>query len=530
METKIKTKAKDKKRRVPVTNQLQLLGVDASALESGRGGAGEEDFINPRPEAIFIGNRRLRDYLMERGLGEVIYLREFIFGSDLGPFLSGYSSSGRRAIHPGIMLSLIMYGIMEGKWSLRELEELAIKDVCAWWLCGGEQPDHSTIGKFINRFAEILTEDYFVSLTQSLSKALKISCGAVAGDGTVIEAVSSRYRAIKKEAAAQALAEARAQAAKTVEDSGARLVLEQAQSVVDEISEREETARKNGQKRSPAVCPNEPEAVIQPLKNKCHRPSYKPCVLANEAQMIVGQSLQASDEGDSVAPMLKQHQAIFNRLPLRALFDAGYHNYKVLSLCVGLELDTLCPPGRADRGNFEKQISSDQFAKSDFSYDPENDLYRCPEGKELRRESVIKQNGQERIEYRCKECSGCAQRGSCTKDPKGRRVSRYSVDEYKEAMRQVFESEAARKIYGQRKAMVEPVISQLKCVQRLDRFHRKGLRGAGLELALHCDAHNLKKAIKMKIRMVVAGIFAEKDGSIRLLGVIAFIFVAEDQF
>ena len=62
---------------------------------------------------------------------------------------SRYQASGRRPLHRRVLLGLVVYGIMQGKWSLWELERLALVDLGAWWITGRLQPDHSTIGKFI---------------------------------------------------------------------------------------------------------------------------------------------------------------------------------------------------------------------------------------------------------------------------------------------------------------------------------------------------------------------------------------------
>jgi hypothetical protein len=51
------------------------------------------------------------------------------------------------------------------------LEGLARRDAGAWWLCGGHQPDHSTIGKFIVLHGEILTEEFFVGLVKRIFPA-----------------------------------------------------------------------------------------------------------------------------------------------------------------------------------------------------------------------------------------------------------------------------------------------------------------------------------------------------------------------
>jgi transposase len=103
-------------------------------------------------------------------------------------FVRAYQPIGRRALHPRVMLGLVVYGIINRQLSLRGLEGLARRDVGAWWVCGGHQPDHSTIGKFIQLHAEILSQEFFVELVKSLMNKLHLAPGTVAADGTVIEA------------------------------------------------------------------------------------------------------------------------------------------------------------------------------------------------------------------------------------------------------------------------------------------------------------------------------------------------------
>jgi len=156
--------------------------------------------------------------------------------------MSVYKATGRKAIHPRILLGLIVYGMLDGQWSLRDLEKLARRDVGAWWLCGGLQPDHSTIGKFICLHAELLTDRYFTSLTKMIVKALKLPKGDAAGDGTVIEACGSRWKSMKAEAVRQEGQRSRHQAEKTPEDV-------QAASKADELEQAAQVAEERVQAR-----------------------------------------------------------------------------------------------------------------------------------------------------------------------------------------------------------------------------------------------------------------------------------------
>src|SRR5690606_25300956 len=133
-------------------------------------------------------------------------------------FEGAYKPGGRPPLHPRRVVSLILYGMHLRQWSLRELEQLAVRDVGAWLLGGGLQPDHSTLGKFIVRHEKLLSDEVFVSASRQLAKKLGLKEGEAAADGTVIQAAASLRSLAKKEVLEAEAAEAReaAQAAATV--------------------------------------------------------------------------------------------------------------------------------------------------------------------------------------------------------------------------------------------------------------------------------------------------------------------------
>jgi hypothetical protein len=157
---------------------LGQLGFDFRSTEAAPGHAHDQVyeadlFLEPEPRGLFVGSQRLSDYLREAGLGWVLKLAALLAELDLSALTCRYQLSGRKAFHPRTLLGLVVYGIVHRQWSLRELEGLARRDVGAWWLCGGDQSDHSTIGKFIELHAEVLTEEFFVALVKQLIVRLK---------------------------------------------------------------------------------------------------------------------------------------------------------------------------------------------------------------------------------------------------------------------------------------------------------------------------------------------------------------------
>lgn len=485
-------------KRIPDTAQPSLFPNDKPVSEKTPSRLERVEFDFPDPDAIHIGNMPLRDYLEQNDLDWVIRLREMLKASDLSALLSVYEPTGRRPIHPVVMLGLILYGLVRRHWSLRELEALARENVGAWWLCGGLQPDHSTIGNFLNLHADVLTEEYFLSLTGSLVRKLKLPAGAVGGDGTVIQAACSQYRTLRKEAACQAAREARAAAEANPSDAKATKAATRAAEAAAEAEARAEKRRCRGvSTETVCVSPTEPESVMQPLKNGCFRLSYRPSVLATHERLIVGQAVDPSRETASVVSLLSQYEKIFGTRPPCTMLDSNYHTQEILKLFVDQDADLLCPGGTEHAGWSRRGLRG-LFGKSLFQYDDKKDVYICPTGKTLRlRKNDTDYAGRPFRTYQCSNFTDCPERPRCTRARDGRTIKRYEGEELKEAMAKVMSNERAQKAYRRRKAWVEPVYSELTDRQGLRRFHRRGLRGVRLEFALHCLAYNLRRAIRL---------------------------------
>jgi transposase len=455
-------------------------------------------FRNPDPNKQWIGDEPLAHYLEARGEAEAIGIRQCLESCDLGDFTGAYRPGGRQPIHPIILLGLIVYGILRQQSTLRGLERLARLDLGAMYLCAGLQPDHSTIGKFINRHAAVL-EEFLNAITTAIIAKLRLDTSQVAGDGTVIEAVSSRLSLLRNEAARQAADEAARQAAAAPGDGHAQRQAEQAAEVARTAEQRSAERKAKGRDgQGVAVSPTEPEAVVQPLKNGGpFRAAYKPSILATKDKLIVGVHIDASDEGGAIAPMLEQQQRITGQAARDLLLDAGYFTPDVLSECLKRDINVLCPSGRGHNDQWDKRSRTGGTHKDAFRFDEEQDVFICPAGRKLERDHVCRSAKNPYVRYRCVSCEGCARRSNCCRGSGNRTIKRYPGDELKDAQRQVMQQPAARRAYSKRQAWVEPVFAELRFRQGLTRFRRPGLAGARMELLLHCIAYNLKRAIRL---------------------------------
>ena len=536
-------------------------------------------FVERSPADIFIGGRRLDLVLVELGASFAILLRTFLRQLDWSSFTGRYSPKGRAAYSPWDMVGIVLYGILHGETSLRELERLARMDLGCMWAGSAIAPDHSVIGRFLVLHAEDLTEAFFEQLTRAVLQATGGTIDSVAVDGTVLQAACSALRTLKREAAVLAAEQAIAQAEQagqldearalrarlngdeadqhsSSDDTAAPADTDEADEADEDVAEassddtadaavpeaagtggtREASAKPSAEERrakarraraveagrvaneraakrtSPdttRVCPTEPEAVIQPLKNGAMAPSYKPSVSANDQRIVVAKEVHPSNEPVVVPGLLEQTERIGNPVPStdvagpeansepaqvrRLLADPGYFVTSVLALAVLRDIDFVCPEETGAKGG--KGRKDPKFGKRDFCYDEDADCYVCPAGETLTYQDRCKASGATPPyrRYGTDACNSCPLRTQCTSAKAGRRIKRYEGDELKDAQREVMRQPGARQAYGQRISMVEPVFSVMRQVQRAGRFRRRGLAGARMEFSLHVMAYNLRR-------------------------------------
>ena len=463
-------------------------------------------FEDPDPKLIYLNAVRLDQHLYNAGQRGALKVRELLEEMDWLSFEQSYRPGGRSPYAPRAMMGLILYGIMQGVSSLRQLERLARTDLGCMWISGGILPDHSVIGRFIQRHEVRLSGEFFEKLTARVLQVTGTGAGTVAGDGSIIEAAASRFQEIKAEALAELIVKQREKMAASEQEAGeekrwetekARHDLNRLLEAQQVLEERQQQRQARGKKGEVTINRQEPEAVIQPQKDKKRfLASYKPSVLVNELRIIIGQAVDPSSETQVVTSLLDQAQQ--QGVIETALFDAGYFNQQVIDATEERGIELLCPEGRSQGKDWHKQ-SGKYYPKSHFQYDPEQDHYRCPQGEILTCQSRYKGNAASpayRL-YASEACGRYSHKDQCTRSAKGRRIKRYASDGAKDALRQKMQQPAAREHYVKRQGMVEPVFSHLRYQQGLNRFRRKGLAGVRVEFSLHALAYNLSRAVAL---------------------------------
>jgi hypothetical protein len=178
---------------------------------------------------------------------------------------------------------------------------------------------------------------------------------------------------------------------------------------------------------------------------------------------------------------------------LQAVADAGYHAAHQLEKCEAAKIDTYvpAPEGTAGRSTEGSRV----YPKTDFTYEPEHDRYRCPAGQPLAFVGEGADRGQVRRYYANRAaCGACPVKSQCTQSAY-RRLSRLPNEAV--LARQAQRLRAKPELLRQRKCIVEHVIGTLRLWGH-DIFLCRGLEMVQAEFTLSALAYNLRRALNLK--------------------------------
>ena len=173
---------------------------------------------------------------------------------------------------------------------------------------------------------------------------------------------------------------------------------------------------------------------------------------------------------------------------LMVLADRGYFSGEEVRACEEAGIMAIVPKPLTSSG-----MKRGFFAKQDFVFNADRDLYICPAGQELTRGKSRSDREGDIIFYRhLTACSTCELKPRCTPE-KLRRIRRWEHEEVIEAMqRRLDRMPDAMRV---RRQTVEHVFGTIKGWMGRGHFLTRRLSNVGTEMSLHVLAYNLKRAM-----------------------------------
>jgi transposase len=395
----------------------------------------------------------------------------------LEPF---YSDIGRPSIDPELMIRMLIVGYCYGIRFERRLCEEVELHLAYRWFCrldlDDKVPDHSTFS--VNRHGRFRDSDIFRYVFEAVVRAC-MDAGLVKGEGfavdaSVIEADASRYHGKAPDEIdwsapeRQTRAVAEFLAALDDEDVGADRKLPKVISSVDPCSAWTAKANKR----------------VQFGYGLNYLIDIENAVIVD----VEATPARTYDEVAATKVMIKRTDERFGLKPERLAADTAYGTGKFLSWLIGTGITPHIPVWDMS------QRDDGTFSRSDFVFDPERDVYTCPQGKLLRTTGRV-HDGRTLL-YRAskRDCDVCSLKAKCSPNSPERKIPRDVNEQARDFARSLAGTEAFDQSRRQRKK-VEMRFAHLKTHHHFERMRLRGLSGARDEFHLAAIVQNLKTLV-----------------------------------
>ncbi len=148
----------------------------------------------------------------------------------------------------------------------------------------------------------------------------------------------------------------------------------------------------------------------------------------------------------------------------------------------------------AERG----QHNMGYYGLAQFTYDADQDVYRCPQGHVLR--PAYRMERTQETQYRADAaiCNACPLKAQCTESQHGRHVHRSFFAEYVERVKGYQQTLAYQKALNKRQVWVEPLFAEGKQWHGMQRFRLRRLWRVNCEALVIASGQNLKRLLQKR--------------------------------
>jgi len=418
------------------------------------------------PEQDLLLPPSLRDWLPEDHLA--YFVSDLIDQLDLSAITAVYEDEDRGypPYHPVMLTKVLVYGYCVGVFSSRRIQRRLREDIAFRVLAAGNEPDFRTIADFRKRHLTAL-HGFFEQVLQMARELGAARVGRVAIDGSKVKANASKHKAMSygrmrdkqkqlRDEVAQLLAQAEAADAADDAEYGADrrgdelpAELQRRESRLKRIREAKRALEARAKDEAAAtgkpVESAKPDSKAQynftdPESRIMKGPdgfvqAYNVQVAVDAQQLIVGQAVtQDTNDKKQLMPMIRIVTEQSGDTPTQLLADAGYCSDENLAAIAETSIDAFISTRKQKHG---------------------------------------------------------ARPGPCPRGPLPTTATR--VDR----MSRKLHTKAGAAVYAMRKAIVEPVIGQIKQARGFRQFLLRGIEKVQGEWSLVCTTHNILKLYRL---------------------------------
>jgi transposase len=418
------------------------------------------------PEQDLLLPPSLRDWLPEDHLA--FFVSDLIDQLDLSAITAVYEDEERGfpPYHPVMLTKVLVYAYCVGVFSSRKMQRRLVEDVAFRVLAAGNEPDFRTIADF--RKTHLATLKGFFEQVLRLARELGAPrVGRVALDGSKIKANASKHKAMSYDRMREKQKQLREEVSQLLAQAEAVDAAEDAEYGTDrrgdelpaELQRRESRLKRIREAKRALEARAKAEATAQGEPAESAKPdpkaqynftdpesrimkgpdgfvqAYNVQVAVDELQLIVGQAVtQETNDKKQLMPMITTIEQQSGDAPAQLLADAGYCSDDNLTAIADTPIDAYISTRKQKHGERPGP---------------------CPRGPLPQTATVV------------------------------------------DRMARKLHTKAGARVYAARKAIVEPVIGQIKHARGFRQFLLRGLEKVQGEWSLVCATHNILKLYRL---------------------------------
>lgn len=462
-------------------------------------------FIKGTPRSnVLLFPEALDDYVTDDN--PVRFIDAFVDNLDLQQM--GFSRTtpahtGRPAYSPADLLKLYIYGYINRLRSSRLLERECSRNLELLWLMRKLAPDFKTIADFRKDNAGAIKK--VCRQFTLLCKRLELFGGElIAIDGSKFKAQNNKKRNFTAE-----------KLDKTIKEIDAK--------IKDYLDQLDEADQEEGEVKTPSA--EQLKEKIEQLRNRKLNYEQVETQLkgsgetqisltdADSRAMKVGQGSDVCYNVQTVVEakhkLIVEHEVTNEPTDHRQLSKMAIRTKQILEV---EKLEVVADRGYYDGAEVKKcgeagitvyvakqQTSANEkhglYTKEDFTYNSARDCYECPAGKELGYRYDTVELGRHIRYYSTKECRTCEIKGKCTRNKRGRRITRWVDEAILEDMSERVKNNPEK--MKKRKELAEHPFGTMKRGMNSGYFLMRGIKKVAAEMSLTVLAYNIRRVINI---------------------------------
>lgn len=462
-------------------------------------------FINGTPRSdVLLFPEAIDDYVTDEN--PVRFIEAFVDHLDLHQL--GFSRTipahtGRPAYAPADLLKLYIYGYLNRTRSSRLLEKECARNLELIWLMRQLRPDFKTIADFRKDNAEAIKK--VCREFTLLCKQLALFGGElVAIDGSKFKAQNSKRRNFTAKKLEESIKEAEAKIEAYLgqldeaDQKEADVKAPTAEQLKEKIERLRTRKRDYEQLQKQLNDSGESQISLTDADARSMKVSqgtdvcYNVQTVVDEKYKLIVEHEVTNDPTDQaqLAKLALGAKQMLGVEQLEAVADRGYYDGAEVKKCeqAGITVYVAKPQTSANQKH-------GLYTKDDFTYEAANDCYRCPAGKELGYQYDSVELGRHIRYYSTKECRTCEIKSQCTRNQRGRRISRWVDEALLEAMGERVRANPEK--MKKRKELVEHPYGTMKRAMVSGYFLMRGIKKVAAEMSLTVLAYNLKRVVNI---------------------------------